>query len=551
MLGRMSKHDTNEDDVEQQADVGAIGEGMLAVWAAEVFVAANRVQVDRTGWDFLLEVPRPRGKGGDAAALWFLDRRPPEMSCFVQVKTTRDLASPINVKLSNWERLAKAVMPAFFVVVEIGDDNKARRAFVVHVDAEWIGKVLKRLRAAKDDGAATLHKRTMQLTWKAEEELPALTGAALVEALRSSVGGDLAQYVTKKIEAVATVGYDEARFKVTFSFPDLEPSDLQESMADFAIGRIKRLPISAYRASEVRFGIERPLRDIGQPLEGFVEVPTLPSVAESTVEVVAADDVVSFDCKTYLATTLFPFLPPEHQKVSLVHPALTLVITPPKDAASEPTVVFKITLPEPGVVQRLHDGVDAARVLRLLSAPPSSGVKLRISFGGPPLELPAASTHSEQSAPTLAYAASIEMASLVATAFGLPQNLELDPDTLPDQSRQLALLNWAARPGQEIQIATLLDPQPDAPEAVRSAAILMAPLVELGNRVLLVVVAIIGTPRWENGTGGRRMVLNSKSPRVMAKKIYGPDEDIDTSQMLEEARAQLTAEGVELVAKPK
>ena len=107
------------------ADMGGIGEAMLKQWAHEAGISPNPATNDVKGFDYLLVLSKTR----DSTATNPLDLDPPELSCLVQVKATRNADRPIAVKLSNWERLAKSPLPAFFLVVEVGATNKVGRAF--------------------------------------------------------------------------------------------------------------------------------------------------------------------------------------------------------------------------------------------------------------------------------------------------------------------------------------------------------------------------------------------------------------------------------------
>jgi len=315
---------TNKRDA---ADLGGIGEATLTTWAHEVGISPKRATHDVNGWDFLLVLPRP---GANVAPPSPLDLDPPDMSCLVQVKATRDATKPIKVKLSNWQRLATTPLPAFFLVMEVSATNKPQRAFLVHVGEEWIARVLKRLRQTKPSERGKLNRRSLALSVNDEHALPGLDGTALSAAIREATGTNAYDYFSAKRRWIETVGYEEGRFQVTFTFGVTERDELYDMMADFAIGERKQLPIASYRAREVRFGIAADIRNVKNPQEAFLELPAIPSRMNATIEVRDADgvEVVALACKTYPATTIFPFLPAEYRKVALKSDGVTFVISP-------------------------------------------------------------------------------------------------------------------------------------------------------------------------------------------------------------------------------
>jgi len=96
-------------------DLGDLGEIEVIRWARQRDIVPNKVQCDKKGWDIFLEFPHAEPE----TKKYFLDIRPPELSCLVQVKATDKRVGKIpHIKLTNWERMAKSPLPCFFVVLE-------------------------------------------------------------------------------------------------------------------------------------------------------------------------------------------------------------------------------------------------------------------------------------------------------------------------------------------------------------------------------------------------------------------------------------------------
>jgi len=370
------------------ADLGGIGEATLLAWAHEVGISPNKANHDVKGWDFLLVLPKG---GADVVAVSPLDLEPPELTCLVQVKTTRDASKSIGVKLSNWQRLATSPLPTFFLVLEVNSANKPHRAFLVHVGEEWIARVLKRLRQAKPNERDNLHRRSLALALKAGETLPSLDGHALLGALRVSIGANAYDYFSIKRRWLDTVGYEHGRFDVRLTFGSAASDDLYETMADFAIGRLKRMPLKRYRVRDIRFGVPTSVKDVQSPQEMFLELPEIPPRMDVTLE--ASDDkgieVVSIDCKAYPATTLFPFLPPKYRKVALKADGVTLLVTPAESDSEAPQGSFSLHLPEPGDARPLGAVVATAKLARLCVFRPHLGARSDVTWA----RIPAARGH--------------------------------------------------------------------------------------------------------------------------------------------------------------
>lgn len=175
-------------------DVGRMGESAFCQWCASAGLTANSSNVDKTGWDFIVEFAFARrhentfGSVHDAA-----------LECKVQVKSTDKRDRKLAIKLSNLKRLVTSAMPSFFVFIEFDGMEQAQRVFLVHVDQKIAYSVLARLQEAESKNEShLLHKKTLVVKYDESNLISEPTGLALAEAIRKHVGDDLASYINEK-----------------------------------------------------------------------------------------------------------------------------------------------------------------------------------------------------------------------------------------------------------------------------------------------------------------------------------------------------------------
>lgn len=526
---------------------------MLKQWAHEAGISPNPATNDVKGFDYLLVLPKTR----DSTATNPLDLDPPELSCLVQVKATRNADRPIAVKLSNWERLAKSPLPAFFLVVEVGATNKVGRAFLIHVAKEEISRVQGRLRKLKAQDRERLHKYSISLWPKAKDRLPSLDGIALLAAMRAAVGDDLRRYFSTKASWLDTVGYDKYRYHMKFRFDIGEADDLYEMMADFAIGERDQLPVVGLRVQELRFGIASDIEGHNSVRDAFLSIPTIPSQMDLGIE--ASDEegleTVSITCEVRMASNVFPFLPPKYRKIALVAGGFKCILAPSAqlDQVRHATVSFH--LPPPHRVGPLSEALDAAKLLRLTRRGSLHLVLVhdenRVEFG----RSPAAWPDSQVTPEVLGYAAAIENAAIVMAAFGVPNDTPIRFGTLKEQEDGLRVLAAIARPtGKPLTQCVTLGPKvAEVDRKATTAAVLWTQWLTFGNKVLLAVLNTSGEPRWETSPeGALQMMLTAQVAQVRSVRVLSLAQArrFDARPLIDQALRSLETEGIELVLHP-
>jgi hypothetical protein len=251
-------------------DVGGMAEAELKKWAYQVGIVPNPAFVDREGWDFLLQFPF-----SELQETLPLDVRSDRIECLIQVKGLDVVKYRRSIKLSNWERLVRTPLPAFFLVIDFNWQASPKNAYLVHVGKEWIEKVLHRLRKLKSEDSSALNEKYLDLTWDQGDCLAELNGNGLKRAIEAHVRDSMKGYCLRKIEFRETAGDPiPALMHVSTTFQTIEEG--WNVLMDFAIGIRDDLPTSRVTVEEdVRFDI--PAKRKRYDTEGVVEVEERPA----------------------------------------------------------------------------------------------------------------------------------------------------------------------------------------------------------------------------------------------------------------------------------
>ena len=359
-------------------NIGRMAENRLRLWASEQAISCNGADNDELGWDFHLQFRNQN----QLRLADTLDLRPPELSCVVQVKGVGKKDANrrrLSLKLSNWESLVKNPLPAFYLVLVFGEAEEPAEAYVVHVDREWIARVLKRLRGLHAKDLKRLHKKTLDLKWEDQHRLPAAAASAFRAAVENSVGPDPAKYFKQKALDVANVGCgpDRIRGRFTLSAPD--PQAHWSRLVDFAIGLRPTLPVEIFSAEEVRFEIAKPLHGEGVKLGGAqLRRESVTPTEQATLIVRTKDgaETIVYSFGVFVPQAVFPFIPPEFTRLRFVAPYLEIILS-----ASLKTS-FKIDMPSLDDSFDLNALAHALELPELLHRATPTGVALDLSIDG-------------------------------------------------------------------------------------------------------------------------------------------------------------------------
>lgn len=194
-----------------ERDLGGLGESFFKGWCDSVGIVANESKVDRTGWDFYLEI----SSGRELGVPDFLHAS--SVECKVQVKSTDSSRRKVQVELSNLHAMATSPLPAFYVFLEFENGSIPVNAFVRHVDEKLISKILSNVHLARNKKPPKkLNSVKMTISVSEKEKLEAPSGYFLRDRLLESIGA-YQDYIKRKGEFLERVGYEEGLAVFTFS----------------------------------------------------------------------------------------------------------------------------------------------------------------------------------------------------------------------------------------------------------------------------------------------------------------------------------------------
>ncbi|WP_161654388.1 hypothetical protein [Burkholderia thailandensis] len=238
---KMKEHPLTSDEL------GEKGESRFKEMCADAKLICNKSDRDRAGWDFLIEFPFA------SQVPLSLDNRVAPPSCHIQVKTVCGSTSRVKVKLNMAERLAKELKPSFLYIMKVADDLTVSETYLLHMQGDRLGAVLKRLRKESVAGtpAEDLNKKFIYFTPKAGERIEP-NGSALRKALEAACGENLHDYVQKKRHELQTLGFKGAKYEGQMTLTAKNMSEL----VDIFLGIRKSVPVDNFQTFENRFDIK-------------------------------------------------------------------------------------------------------------------------------------------------------------------------------------------------------------------------------------------------------------------------------------------------------
>ncbi|MFQ1767927.1 hypothetical protein ACK37F_14060 [Aeromonas veronii] len=228
-------------------DVGRMGESAFSMWCASAGLIANSSQVDKTGWDFIVEFP------------FISDLSPMELhksahTCMVQVKSTDKQERKLQITLSNLRRLATAQMPTFFAFIEFDKKESAQRVFIVHVDNELSLQILRRLHEIEQDcSSESLNKKKKTISYGNENLLDEINGESLKQTLLQYIGNDYSLYVKNKSMFLETSGFEDGAYNLTFTTVGEENT---KKFINMTLGIEEHVEVTSVLGTLTRFGVQ-------------------------------------------------------------------------------------------------------------------------------------------------------------------------------------------------------------------------------------------------------------------------------------------------------
>ena len=546
---------TDEERLEAKA-IGDLGELELERLARQVGMATNRVKCDEHGWDYLVELPRSHLQRGALS----LDLAPCESHCFVQVKTITSPDGRARIALSNWNRMIKGLEPWFVMIVVLNADREPSEAYLVHVDKEWCSRVLERLRDLPESEAQALHKHWLDVSWKDHQRLSKLHGRVLDQEMRFHLGADLPSYMALKRSWVEEAGYQANRHRLTITVAASEADDASRMKAELAVGLRDRLPVKALKAEEIRFGIAKTMLEEND-VETYVELPNRQPDARTTITLEKRDhsEVLELLCDTYAAVAIFPDLPEKYRFVRCVARFVSVTWSHERSEALPEgqmmlTSTWVVAGPPESQLCNIEELGVAARAAMLLHSsaitPLSFTVQNVDGVGFSRTDLGGGGGIDPH---CLYFWKAIDSAHRLATHFRLSREMEVDATLLATRANDLGFLaSCLAQPGKPARFSG--DGVLPGPIVAESAALIVAPFVQIGAYVVGLCVAIVGRPEFiPLGSNRYRIEVGDGSVRTM-KEFCIPTArwtEADLADVMEVARRTLDGEGIALVIVPE
>lgn len=228
-------------------DVGRMGENTFEAWCNSVGISANKSQVDKTGWDYLVEFPTDHDNALPE------DLIPPAIECRIQVKSTDKCQGKWNIRLKNLERLVKTSMPTFICIFEFDGKDNPQRAFLIHVGEEIIRRTLNRLRKQKATSRKKMNRSSLSIKYSNNIKLIATNGACLMQEIKKYVPDGMEKYRQWKEQLINTLGYESEHGYIKLSILGRDPIT---DLIDLSFGIRESLEVSNVSIYDSRFGVD-------------------------------------------------------------------------------------------------------------------------------------------------------------------------------------------------------------------------------------------------------------------------------------------------------
>ena len=549
--------------------VGVAAEDKVRGWANPGSMTAHPPSIDERGWDFIFEYDIG---ANDSVSM---DKSEFIATCKIQAKGTYDDSGSVEIALSNWKYMVTQSLPFFVAVVVFGlnDIENPTAVYLIHIDKDYVEKVLRRLREL-DIKSSQLNKKVLVLNWNQSHRLQSPFGASMGKKIREYIGPSAEAYLLKKIGWLKQVGYDDFPINGSISFhcPDDTLEKSYDQLADLAVGILEELPIDQIEMNETRFGISKPISLLSSAelpdLESTsIKLDPLPTLGTTRVTIgdIRNESLTSIKCDTYMASAVFKFLPPNKNKCRLVSPFITFVMKPPSDPnAGHAHIRITVKIPE-AVTLTLCDLARTTKALEILLKEQGNGLMVRFDFSeqshrardGRPdfMRVPLGPYSMNFPAKTDSLLTLAQQIRLVSSSFQLDDQIQVSLDKLLKQSERLGfmcrLLQGVSEKPEVISVSFEKNNKSDDVQHKRTA-ILATVGVMFGKQLLIVVSAIGGLSELAtiHGEEGRECLLIKDTRNQILKKfqiILEKDENYSTLPLLEASRAELFSNGYEIV----
>ena len=229
-------------------DIGKMGESFFENLCNQVDITANRSNVDRFGWDYILEFPFKKNKNTS------IDMQEMPIECKVQVKATEKNSGKLQIKLSAMHSLVKYQYPAFICFIVYNNQIHPTEVFLVHIDEDIISKVLKNVRKNEINNKE-LHKSKITIHYDNSHKLNSIDGQSLQNQIEHFILNGMSSYIKDKKYLLNTIGFNKESMNMKFTFDNSELLD----MIDTSLGLKDILvPVQNQKITLSRFNLKMP-----------------------------------------------------------------------------------------------------------------------------------------------------------------------------------------------------------------------------------------------------------------------------------------------------
>ena len=271
-------------------DIGAIGENLFLSWCEPEGFHAQKSQVDRLGWDFLLESEPDRSTERP------LDAQNELLKFLVQVKSTEKAGEPPRIKLSALKHLVDADLPAAIIALIYHKSGRVPdRSLFIPVDDVVITETLRRVRREEARGNRAIHRTTVPVPLERAIEIGPL-GEGLGAALMGMLGDSPSEYIASKARHRQTCGFDDRAVIGHFFVPG---SDAAKKISDLFLGVRRELEVSDLTIERHRFGIA--LENDREHFQQAVLEMNVPPLLATTIELASdAGEWTSIEAEVFI-----------------------------------------------------------------------------------------------------------------------------------------------------------------------------------------------------------------------------------------------------------
>ena len=179
-------------DPKRTAKISRLAENLFEKLCFDAGLTPSQPKHDENGWDFIVEFPQNR------IPRVYLDAQPAAIKFLCQVKSTDTFANKVEMKVSNWDKLARTPIPAFMFVLDFDGRDEPKRAYLCHFGVDRVAQTLKKVRELEKAGIIELNQSRMDFCIDKIEEIPIDRGEALSQKVLNYTGNDFSSYAREK-----------------------------------------------------------------------------------------------------------------------------------------------------------------------------------------------------------------------------------------------------------------------------------------------------------------------------------------------------------------